>query len=137
MNLKYWEFEDAPMKEKLKNVSIRDIAKIYYENETEAYRFARLLYEVKKRGSLRLNEAKAIFPIATSKRYLDFAVQAGLLKHEGSAYTMTDRFSKPLKNLSVYIKTWMETNQDEDMDIIFPSARKEPQQKRGGKVQPQ
>ena len=72
MNLKYWEFEDAPMKEKLKNVSIRDIAKIYYENETEAYRFARLLYEVKKRGSLRLNEAKSIFPIATSKRYLDF-----------------------------------------------------------------
>ncbi|MEM3841374.1 MAG: hypothetical protein QXN59_01620 [Candidatus Micrarchaeaceae archaeon] len=133
MNLKYWEFEDAPMKERIKNVNIRDIAKIYYDNETEAYRFARLLYETKKRGSMRLSEAKEIFPIATAKRYLDFAVQAGLLKHEGSVYTITDRFSKPLKNLSIYIKTWMESNTEEDMETLFPSARKENQQKRGGK----
>ena len=52
MAIKYWEFEDAPLKEKLKNVNIREIAKIFFDNETEAYRFAYLMLEVKRRKGL-------------------------------------------------------------------------------------
>ena len=47
MAIKYWEFEDAPLKEKLKSVKVKDIAKIFFDNETEAYRFATLIHAVK------------------------------------------------------------------------------------------
>lgn len=133
MAIKYWEFEDAPLKEKLKNVNIKDIAKIFYDNETEAYRFATLLLEVKKKGQLRLKEVPATIPIATAKRYLDFAVQIGLLKHENSAYSLTDRFSKPFRNIAVYVKAWMESTAEEDLAIEFANARIEKQSKRGGR----
>lgn len=133
MAIKYWEFEDAPLKEKLKNVNIKDIAKIFYDNETEAYRFALLLLEVKKKGQLRLKEVPAAIPIATAKRYLDFAVQIGMLKHESSAYSLTDRFSKPFRNIAVYVKAWMESTAEEDLAIEFANARVDKQSKRGGR----
>ncbi len=133
MGIKYWEFEDAPLKDKLKNVNVKEIAKVFYDNETEAYRFSALLLEVKKKGSLRLKDVPPGIPIATAKRYLDFAMQIGLLKHENNAYSLTDRFSKPLRNIAVYIKTWMDTNQEEDLSIQFANAKMEKQVKRGGK----
>jgi hypothetical protein len=133
MGIKYWEFEDAPLKEKLKSVNIKDIAKIFYDNETEAYRFATLLLEVKKKGQMRLKEVPTSIPIATAKRYLDFAVQLGLLKHESSAYSLTDRFSKPFRNIAVYVKAWMESTAEEDLAIEFANARIEKQPKRGGR----
>ena len=110
MAIKYWEFEDAPLKEKLKGVNVKDVAKLFYDNETEAYRFAALLLEVKKKGAMRLKEVPQNIPIATAKRYLDFAVQTGLLKHENNAYELTDRFSKPFRNIAAYIKAWMESD---------------------------
>ncbi len=97
MNIKYWEFEDAPIKEKIKNPKIKDIAMVLFENELEAYRFSKLMEEVKRSKKLRLNEIKFL-PKSTAKRYLDYAVQIGLLKHEDMTYELTDRFSKPLKN---------------------------------------
>ncbi|HUC38674.1 MAG TPA: hypothetical protein VL944_00915 [Candidatus Acidoferrum sp.] len=133
MGIKYWEFEDAPLKEKLKNVNIKDIAKIFYENETEAYRFSTLLLEVKKKGQLRLKEVPQSIPIATAKRYLDFAVQIGMLKHESNAYVLTDRFSKPFRNIASYIKAWMDSTAEEDLAIEFANARVEKQAKRGGR----
>ena len=133
MAIKYWEFEDAPLKEKLKSVNVKDIAKIFYDNETEAYRFALLLLEVKKRGQMRLKEVPATIPIATAKRYLDFAVQIGMIKHESSAYSLTDRFSKPFRNIAVYVKAWMESAAEEDLAIEFANARIEKQAKRGGR----
>jgi hypothetical protein len=124
MAIKYWEFEDAPLKEKLKNVNIREIAKIFFDNETEAYRFASLIFEVKKKKGLRLKDVDKSLPISTAKRYLDFAVSLGMLKHESNVYMLTDRFSRPFKNIATYIKAWMDSEADEDLDIEFPSAKK-------------
>lgn len=133
MAIKYWEFEDAPLKEKLKSVNVRSLAKIFFENETEAYRFSALLLEVKKKGKMRLKEAPPHIPIATAKRYLDYAVQVGLLKHEGGAYELTDRYTKPFKNIAIYIKAWMDNQGEEDLGIEFANARLEKQSKRGGR----
>jgi hypothetical protein len=133
MAIRYWEFEDAPLREKLKNPNIKELAKIYFENETRAYRFAKALLEVKKRGSIRLKECDASLPIATWKRYLDFGVNVGLLKHEESAYSFTDRYSKPFKNIATYIKAWVDQQNAEDVEILFVNARTEKQKKRGGR----
>jgi hypothetical protein len=132
MGMKYWEFEDAPLKEKLKDVKVKHIARIFFDNETEAYRFATLIHAVKIAKELRLKNVPKHIPIATAKRYLDFGVEIGLLKHENNAYILTDRFSKPLKNMATYIKTWMEKEDDEDLETQFANARVEKQDKRGG-----
>jgi hypothetical protein len=132
MGIKYWEFEDAPLKDKLKSVKVKEVARIFFDNETEAYRFAALMLEVKKAKELRLKNVPKHIPIATAKRYLDFGVELGLLKHENSAYILTDRFSKPLRNIATYIKAWMESTEDEDLSVQFANARVEKQDKRGG-----
>jgi len=134
MAIRYWEYEDAPLKEKLKSPSVREVAKIYFENETKAYRFALALLEVKKKGMLRLKDCDTkTLPIATWKRYLDFGVQVGLLKHENNAYSFTDRYSKPLRNIGVYIKAWMDSQANEDPAVLFANAKAGRQEKRGGK----
>lgn len=132
MSIKYWEFEDAPLKEKLKAANVKDVAKIFFENETEAYRFATLIHEVKRAKELRLKNVPKHIPIATAKRYLDFGVEVGILKHENSAYMLTDRFSKPFRNIATYIKAWMDNPVEEDLSIQFANARVEKQNKRGG-----
>lgn len=134
MSIKYWEYEDAPLKEKLKSLNVRDIAKIFFDNETEAYRFASLLLEVKKNGGLKLKQVPKNIPIATAKRYLDYAVEIGLLKHESNTYMLTDRFTKPFRNIAIYIKAWMDSNAEEDLSVEFANARMEKQNKRGGKT---
>ncbi|MGB9732512.1 MAG: hypothetical protein ACP5P2_01020 [Candidatus Micrarchaeia archaeon] len=131
--IKYWEFEDAPLKEKLKNPNVRELAKIYFENETKAYRFAKALTEVKKKGALRLKDCGKELPLATWKRYLDFGVTVGILKHEDNAYSFTDRYSKPLRNIATYIKSWIEAPNVDDVDVLFANAKFEKQQKRGGR----
>ena len=137
MGIKYWEYEDAPLKEKLKSVNVKEVAKIFFENETEAYRFATLILEVKKSKELRLKNAPKNIPIATAKRYLDFGVEIGLLKHESNTYLMTDRYSKPLKNIATYIKAWQESAEPEELDVLFANARTEKQEKRGGAISKQ
>lgn len=137
MAIKYWEFEDAPLREKLKNPNIREIAKIYFENETRAYRFSRALLEVKKKGALRLKDCDSALPIATWKRYLDFGVNVGLLKHEENMYSFTDRYSKPFRNIAVYIKAWVDSQNSEDIDVLFANVRIEKQKKRGGRQNPE
>ncbi|MDE1847963.1 MAG: hypothetical protein KGH61_03375 [Candidatus Micrarchaeota archaeon] len=133
LGIKYWEYEDAPLREKLKNPNVKEVAKIYFENETKAYRFARALSEVKKRGSLRLKDCAKDLPLATWKRYLDFGVNVGILKHESSAYSFTDRYSKPLRNVSVYIKSWIDAASEDKVEILFANAKMQKQQKRGGR----
>lgn len=134
MVIKYWEYEDAPMREKLKRPNVREVAKIFFDNETEAYRMALLLTQVKTKGSLRLKDVNSDLPKSTSKRYLDRAVEFGMLKHEDGAYTITDRYTRPLKNVAAYIKAWSESSETEDLSIQFPNAVVEKQQKRGGRV---
>ncbi len=123
MPIKYWEYEDAPLKEKLKNPTVREVAKIYFENETRAYRFAMALLEVKDKNQLRLKDCSNLLPIATWKRYLDFGVTVGILKHESGAYSFTDRYTKPFKNIPVYIKSWIEDNKKEDPLLLFVAAK--------------
>ncbi|MGI0141289.1 MAG: hypothetical protein ACREBF_01405 [Candidatus Micrarchaeales archaeon] len=135
MGIKYWEYEDAPLREKLKNPNVKEVAKIYFENETKAYRFAKALSEVKKKGNLRLKDCGKELPLATWKRYLDFGVNVGILKHESSAYSFTDRYTKPLKNISVYIKSWIDSMSEDKMDVLFANAKMQKQQKRGGRRQ--
>ena len=135
MSIKYWEFEDAPLKEKLKSVKVKDIAKVFFDNETEAYRFAVLLLEVKRSGQLKLKQVPKNIPISTAKRYLDYAVEIGMLKHENNSYVLTDRFTKPFRNIATYIKAWMDSTGEEDLNTEFANARIERQNKRGGKAQ--
>lgn len=134
MSIKYWEFEDAPMKEKLKNPSVKEIAKIYFDNETKAYRFALALDSVKKAKELRLKDCSAALPVATWKRYLDYGVTVGLLKHEDNTYSFTDRYTRPLKNISIYIKAWSEAPAGEDLSLLFANAKTGKQKPRGGKA---
>lgn len=133
MAIRYWEFEDAALKEKLKSPNVKDLAKIYFENETKAYRFSKALGEVKKRGELRLKDCPPDLPIATWKRYLDFGVTVGILKHEGNAYSFTDRYTKSLKNIAIYIKSWVEMQKPDDLALLFAAAHVEKQAKRGGR----
>ena len=112
MSIKYWEFEDAPLKEKMKSLRVGEIAKIFFENETEAYRFSYLLLKTKKSGGMRLKSIKGEMPLSTAKRYLDFAVEIGILKHESGVYSITDRFTRPLRNIATYIKAWSESDAD-------------------------
>ncbi len=134
MAIRYWEYEDAPLKEKLKEPNVKEVARIYFDNETKAYRFSKALYEVKKKGNLRLKDCGGDLPLATWKRYLDFGVMVGMLKHEDGYYQFTDRYSKPLKNVSLYIKTWIETTKDEDLAVLFANAKIKKQKKRGGRT---
>lgn len=133
MAIKYWEFEDAPLKEKLKEPSVKEVAKIYFENETRAYRFAMALSEVKKKGQLRLKDCGDQLPLATWKRYLDFGVSVGILNHENSVYSFTDRYSKPFRNIATYIKAWMDNAKEEDLSLLFVTAKTGRQARRGGR----
>ncbi len=133
MSIKYWEFEDAPFRNKVKSPNVREIAKIFFENETEAYRFGLLLLEVKRRGKMRLTEAPKEIPTATAKRYLDRAVEFGLLKHEGGEFELTNRYSRPLNNIASYISEWMKRQGEEDITTEFATAKTERQAKRGGR----
>ena len=58
----------------------------------------------------------------------------GLIKHENNSYILTDRFSKPFRNIAAYIKEWMDAETHEDLEAEFANARIEKQKKRGGKV---
>ncbi len=130
--IKYWEFEDAPLREKLKDPTVKEVAKIYFNNETRAYRFSLALTTVKKKGSLRLKECGNDMPLATWKRYLDFGVAVGLLKHEANVYSFTDRYSKPFRNISIYIKSWIDDGKSEDLSVLFATAKTGRQQQRRG-----
>ncbi len=136
MSLKYWEFEDAPYREKLKNPRIRDIAMVFFDNETTAYRFATLLSLVKKNRGLRLRELPDTIPLSTAARYLDFGVEIGMLKHENETYELTDRYTRPLRNLAAYIKAWALSEHDDDVELQFANARFGKQRKRGGRRAP-
>lgn len=133
MAIRYWEFEDAALREKLKSPNVKEIAKIYFENETKAYRFSKALTEVKKRGELRLKDCPEDLPVATWKRYLDFGVTVGILKHEANAYSFTDRYTRSLKNIATYIKSWAEMQGIDDLALLFAAAHIEKQAKRGGR----
>jgi hypothetical protein len=124
LNLKYWEWEAQPFKEKMKTPSVKDLALLFFTNETHAYRFARVLEFVKEKKYARLKDFPKDLPKATWLRYLDYAVQLGLLdKSSSGVYELTNRFSNPLRNVADYYKKWRETEGASELSIAFPRAR--------------
>ncbi len=127
MNLKDWEWEAQPLKEKLKTPTLRPLAMLLFENETHAYRFSRVLEFVKQKKYARLKDFPADLPKATWLRYIEYAVQLGMLdKSSSGVYELTNRFSNPLRNVADYYKKWREIEGAEDLSLAFPRARKGP-----------
>lgn len=125
MNIRYWEWETAPAKEKMKRPSVKEIAKVLFDNETQQYRFARAMLLVKAKNFLKLKECPGDLPLSTWKRYLDYGVQLGMLNHEGNAYSLANRFSTPVKNFADYYEKWLrEGDSNEDFVTLFPSAKR-------------
>lgn len=125
MNLKYWEWEAQPLKEKMKSPSVKHLTDVLFENETHAYRFARTLEYVKAKKYARLKDFPKDLPKATWLRYLEYAVQLGILdKSSSGVYELTNRFSNPLRNLADYYKKWRETESPEDLAVTYPRAKK-------------
>jgi hypothetical protein len=107
VNLKYWEWEDKPAKEKSKAPTAKEIARTLFEDPKKAERFALILDTVKARGIVRLRDLdfKAM-PKATWHRWLELGVQLGMLNKENEAYSITSRFPTALENLADYYKKW-------------------------------
>ncbi|MCX6767662.1 MAG: hypothetical protein NTY90_02965 [Candidatus Micrarchaeota archaeon] len=124
MNLKYWEWEAQPVKEKLKAPSIRHLADILFENDTHKYRFCRAMLFVKEKGIARLSDMPNDLPKATWLRYLEYATQLGLLDKTTSGYALTNRFSTPLRNLAEWYEKWRKRGEAEDAGVLFPLAKK-------------
>jgi hypothetical protein len=83
---------------------------------------------------LRLKDVPKHIPVSSATRYLSYGVEVGLLKHEDGVYQLTDRYTKPFRNIASYIKAWSESSADEELETQFISAKMEKQEKRGGKV---
>jgi len=121
LNLKYWEWEARPAKDKMATPSVRHLCEVLFENDTHAYRFARLLMHFKERKTLRLRDLPTEeLPKATWHRYLVYAEQLGLAKKEHGVYELTNRFSNPLKNLADYYNKWYKDAGVEDLTYIYP-----------------
>ena len=125
MNLKYWEWEAQPAKEKMKAPSIRHLADILFENETHKYRFSRAVLFVRERGIARLSDMPKDLPKATWLRYLEYATQLGILDKTTSGYALTNRFSTPLRNLAEWYEKWRKKEGVEDAALLYPLAKKE------------
>lgn len=126
MGFKYFEWEGPAAKEKLKQLTVREITSFFFDNETQAYRFSRALLLVKQKGALRLRDCPEDLPVATWKRYLDFGVQLGMLSNETGKYVVANRFSNALKNFADYYAKWeRESSGTEVAEKVFPGAKKE------------
>jgi hypothetical protein len=105
MNLKYWEWETTPAKEKAKNLSAKEIARTLFEDPKKAERFALILDTVNARGIVQLRDLDfKIIPKATWHRWLETGVQYGMLNKENEAYSITGRFPTALENLADYYR---------------------------------
>ncbi len=127
MNHKYWEWEAQPLKEKLKNPSIKDLTNVLFgSDETQAYRFAKTISFLRKRGVARLKDFPSDLPKATWFRYLEYAVQIGMAEKNGEGiYSMTNRFTNSLKNYADYYDKWRKDDKEEELDYLYPRARKQ------------
>jgi len=127
----YFDWEGPAAKEKMKQLTVKEIANFFFDNETQAYRFSRALLLVKQKGALRLRDCPEDLPTATWKRYLDFGVQLGMLSNETGKYVMANRFTPALKNFADYYAKWeREGTGNEAVEEIFPNAKKEKEKSR-------
>lgn len=121
MNIKYWEWENQPTKEKVAKPSVRYLCDALFENDTHAYRFAKLLMHFKERKTLRLRDLPTTeLPKATWHRYLNYAEQLGLVKKEHGVYELTNRFSNPTRNFAEFYSRWYKEGSVEDLAILYP-----------------
>ncbi|MEK6924596.1 MAG: hypothetical protein AABW54_05145 [Candidatus Micrarchaeota archaeon] len=125
MNHKYWEWEAMPHKEKLKRPSLRHLTDGLFENETQAYRFARALQFLKERGVARLQHFPGDLPKATWLRYLEYGVQLGMVDKSGDkVYSVTNRFTNSLRNFADYFDRWRKEGGAEELAVLYPRAEK-------------
>jgi hypothetical protein len=135
MNLKYWEWENHPTKEKAARPSVKHLCDVLFENDAQAYRFARLLTFFKQRKTLRLRDLPTDeLPKATWHRYLGYAERLGLVKKEHGVYELTNRLSNPLRNLADFYNKWYKEAGAEDLAYLYPKQATE--RKPAGKDSP-
>ncbi len=127
MNFKYWQWEAHELVEKKKKPSVREIALVIEDNETSAYRLARVLALVKSKGAIQLKQMPPDLPKATWHRYLEHAYRLGLLDKKDNTYFKINRFTNPLKNFADYYEKWLEkegAESEEELRTLFPNAEK-------------
>ena len=127
MNFKYWQWESHELKEKSKKPAVKELASALFENETQAYRFARTLCIVKSKGSVRLKEMPGDLPKATWYRYLELGYEMGFFDKKDDVYVKINRFTNPIKNFGEYYEKWLskeESESEEELKLLFPRAEK-------------
>ena len=127
MNFKYWQWESHELAEKKKKPSVKEIALVIEDNETSAYRLARVLCLAKAKGSVALKEMPADLPKATWHRYLETAYHLGFLDKKDNRYYNVNRFTNPLANFADYYEKWQKNDgveSEEDLRTLFPKAEK-------------
>ena len=135
MNFRYWQWESHEYSEKKKTPSVKELALVLENNDTHAYRLARVLCIVKRKGAVQLKEMPADLPKATWHRYLEGAYRLGLLDKKDNTYVKINRFTNPLKNFADYYDKWLakeEAETEEELRLLFPNAEKG---KYGGKAE--
>ncbi|MBI3587691.1 hypothetical protein HY995_01390 [Candidatus Micrarchaeota archaeon] len=125
MNFKHWQWETHALREKEKRPTVKEIASVLFENDTQAYRFALVLTLVKRKGSLMLRDMPADLPKATWHRYLETGYELGFFDKKGDAYFKSNRFTNPIRNFGEYYEKWLKDERDEgDVAPLFPNALK-------------
>ncbi len=127
MNFKYWQWESHELAEKKKKPSVKEIALVIEDNETSAYRLARVLTLAKAKGSVALKEMPPDLPKATWHRYLETAYHLGMLDKKDNRYYNVNRFTNPLTNFADYYEKWQKSEEretDEELKAMFPNAEK-------------
>jgi len=127
MNFKYWQWESHELREKLKKPSVKEIANTLFPSETHAYRFARVLCIVKRKGSVRLREMPSDLPKATWHRYLEAGYEMGFFDKKDDVYVRINRFSNPVKNFGEYYAKWLDSenvSEEGELPVLFPRAQK-------------
>ena len=127
MNFKYWHWESHELKEKSKKPSVKELAGALFENETQAYRFARTLCIVKQKGSVKLKQMPPDLPKATWYRYLEMGYEMGFFDKKDDVYVKINRFTNPIKNFGEYYEKWLskeETENEGELGVLFTRAVK-------------
>jgi|GEM_PF-4631020 len=116
MNFKYWEWEAAPYKEKLKAPSIKGITSALFTDETKAYRFACVLNTARQHPVQLKDCDTQIMPKSVWYYYLEMAVRLGMLDKQRRIYVLTNRFTRPFSNFA-------ESSQQSPQGITRPNHR--------------
>ncbi len=123
MNFKYWEWEAAPYKEKLKVPTVKAITDALFTDETKAYRFACVLNTARQHPVQLKDCDTSVMPKSVWYYYLEMAVRLGMLDKQGRIYVLTNRFTRPFANYAEYYQKWRQTEGAEELKTLYPRAK--------------